>query len=101
MGKQHHERVTGKGKRHQSTHKLSGRANLRRAQIRRLASRAGVKRIGGDAIEECQEIFYKFCEELLAKTTTITQYRKRKKIKVKDVTHALKLMNKPIYGVDS
>ena len=97
-------RVGGKGlgkggaKRHRTILKdnLSG---VTKPAIRRLARRAGVKRIDGKIYEETRGSLKDFLSTIINDAVAYTQYARRKTVTTMDVLHALKRNGRVLYGL--
>ena len=66
--------------------------------IRRLARRAGVKRISGLIYNETRGVLKKFLENIIKDAVVYTDHAKRKTVSCMDVVHALKRQGKTLYG---
>eukprot|EP00536_Pseudo-nitzschia_multiseries_P009953 jgi/Psemu1/24612/gm1.24612_g len=66
--------------------------------IRRLARRAGVKRMSGLIYEETRKVLKAFLEDLVRDAVTYTEHARRKTVTAKDVVYALKRQGRTIYG---
>ena len=66
--------------------------------IRRLARRAGVKRISGFIYDETRRVLRAFLENIIRDTVTYTEHANRKTVTAMDVVYALKRQGKTIYG---
>ena len=71
---------------------------ITKPSIRRLARRAGVKRIAGLIYEETRGVLKQFLENLIRETVTYTEHARRKTVTALDVVHALKRQGKTLYG---
>lgn len=58
--------------------------------VRRLARRAGVKRISGLVIDETRSVLKAFLEDVIRKTIFYTEHARRMTVTTMDVIHALK-----------
>jgi histone H3/H4 len=67
--------------------------------IRRLARRAGVKRISGLIYEKTRGILQLFLANVVRNAVTYTEHARRKTVTAMDVVYALKLQGKSLYGV--
>lgn len=65
--------------------------------LRRIARRAGVKRIASSIYNEARGILKSFLEETIHDTITYTEHARRKTIILMDVIHALKRRFRTIY----
>ncbi len=74
------------------------RPHVTKPAIRRLARRAGVKRLNGLVYEETRENVKTFLERTLEKAYIYTQHRKASTVSVGDVLEAFRQQNRPIYG---
>ena len=66
--------------------------------IRRLARRAGVKRISGLLYEEVRGVLKGFVEGVVRDSIAYTEHAKRKTVTALDVVHALKKRGRMLYG---
>jgi len=66
--------------------------------LRRLARRAGVKRMGQDIYPEMRWLLKSFLEDTIEKAVAYTDHARRKTVTVDDVVHALKHKGKTLYG---
>lgn len=66
--------------------------------IRRLARRAGVKRISGRIYEETRGVLKTFLENVIRDAVAYTEHARRKTVTVMDVTYALKRQGRSLYG---
>jgi len=77
------------------------RDNIRgvtKGSIRRLARRAGVKRISGLIYEEVRERIKKFMTDLIVDSHSYADHAKRRTVTALDVVHALKKQGRMLYG---
>jgi histone H4 len=68
--------------------------------IRRLARRGGVKRISNLMYEETRSNLKVFLEGVIRRAVTMTDCAQRKTVSANDVVYALRLMGRPIYGMN-
>lgn len=66
--------------------------------IRRLARRAGVKRLGGPIYEEVRASLKVFMQDVLRDAVAYTEHAKRKTVTALDVVYALKRHGRTLYG---
>ena len=66
--------------------------------IRRLARRAGVKRISGLIYGEIRGVLKIFLQNIIRDTVVYTEHAKRKTVSCMDVVYALKRQGKTLYG---
>src|SRR6218665_154016 len=66
--------------------------------IRRLARRAGVKRISGLIYEETGGVLKVFLEKVIRDAVTYTEHAKRRTVTAMDVVYALKRQDRTLYG---
>ncbi|PIO72596.1 core histone H2A/H2B/H3/H4 [Teladorsagia circumcincta] len=71
-----------------------------RSSIRKLAVKAGVKRLRGDVYEESLQYLESFLDDIIYDTIQYCLYAKRKTIQVEDVKNALKRRGLRVYGFD-
>jgi histone H4 len=113
LGKAGLETKTGKlGKAGLETKKGSGKAGMKRHRkvlrdniqgitkpaIRRLARRAGVKRVSGLVYEETRNVLKVFLENIVKDAIAYTEHSRRKTVTAMDVVHALKRQGRTLYG---
>ena len=89
----------GKGgsKRHRKARKPAIEG-MSKNEIKRLARRAGVARIGGKVYEEVRNQAQNFLDELLFKTLLHVDHRGAKTVTAPDLVHGLKSMGGSVYG---
>jgi histone H4 len=75
-----------------------GVKGLTRGSIRRLARRAGAKRISGAIYEEVRTVVKSFVDGVVRDATAYTEHAKRRTVTAIDVTLALKKRGKMLYG---
>ncbi|VEU33990.1 unnamed protein product [Pseudo-nitzschia multistriata] len=68
--------------------------------IRRLARRAGVKRMSGLIYEETRKVLKIFLHNLIRDAVIYTEHARRKTLTAKDVVYALKRQGRTLYGFD-
>jgi len=73
-------------------------AGITKPAIRRIARRAGVKRISGLIYDYTREILKSFINKLVFATVNYTEHAKRKTVTALDVVYALKKRGLTIYG---
>ena len=66
--------------------------------IRRLARRAGVKRISGLIYDETRTVLKVFVEKVIRDAVIYTQHARRKTVTAMDVVYALKRQGRTLYG---
>ncbi len=66
--------------------------------IRRLARRAGVKRISGLIYGEIRGVLKIFLQNIIRDAVVYTEHAKRKTVSCMDVVYALKRQGKTLYG---
>jgi histone H4 len=66
--------------------------------IRRLARRAGIKRISGLLYDEVRGVLKSFVESVVRDAIAYTESAKRKSVQPSDVVNALRRRGKAIYG---
>ncbi|KAJ1400942.1 hypothetical protein B484DRAFT_437921, partial [Ochromonadaceae sp. CCMP2298] len=71
---------------------------ITKAAIRRLARRAGVKRMCGLIYEETRGVLKKFLEDVCEDAVVYTDYAHRKTVSALDIVHALKKRGITLYG---
>lgn len=93
--------IGGLGKGGAKRHRKVLRDNIQgiaKPAIRRLARRAGVKRISGLIYEETRGVLRHFLERLVGDAVIYTEHAKRKTVTAMDVVYALKRQGRPMYG---
>ncbi|PIO61349.1 core histone H2A/H2B/H3/H4 [Teladorsagia circumcincta] len=76
-------------------------ANVRgitKPAIRRLARRAGVKRISGLIYEETRDVLRAFLTSVIRDAVTYCEHARRSTVTTMDVVYALKRQGKTLYG---
>ena len=73
-------------------------SGITKPAIRRIARRAGVKRISGLIYEETRGVLKHFLENLISDIVCYTEHAKRKTVTVNDVVYALKRSGQVLYG---
>lgn len=68
--------------------------------IRRLARRAGVKRISGLVYDDIRQALKTFLTNIIHDAVTYTEHARRKTVTVQDVILALKRQGRTLYGFD-
>nr|ADD24314.1 Histone H4 [Lepeophtheirus salmonis] len=97
-------KISGKGgkiaaaKRHKKTASTDAAGNISKPSLRRLARRAGIKRLSTTCFVPMQKIAEYFLSSVLEKTTTYADHSKRKTIIVQDITYSLKDLNMSLMG---
>lgn len=66
--------------------------------MRRLAMRAGVKRIGDAVLVDAQLVLRAYLNNVIRDTLAFTQVRRRKTVTAPDVQAALQRGNRQLYG---
>jgi histone H4 len=66
--------------------------------IRRLARRAGIKRLTGLCYDETRGVLKVFLEKLIRDAVTYTEFARRRTVTSLDVIHALKRNGRTLYG---
>ena len=87
--------VRGKGKK-----MAEKRKEMSNAEIRRLARRGGVRRIGKEIYDETRFVLREFLKNTIRDAVIYTDHGKRKTVTVMDVVFALKRQGRPLYGFD-
>jgi histone H4 len=85
------------GKRHRKMPK-SNRQGITKPAIRRLARRAGVKRISGMIYEETRNVLVDFLKTVINEAIMYTEYSQKKTVTATHVAMALKRQGKTLYG---
>lgn len=87
----------GLGKRHRKVLRdtILGIAN---PTIRRMARRAGIKRISGLLYDKCRRMLKEFLSDIVSDAMTYMEHASRRTMSVMDVIYALKRKGKMLYG---
>ena len=103
-----HTRATGRGKGGKGLGKGGTKRNrivlrdnlqgITKSAIRRLARRAGVKRISGLIYEEVRGCLKAFLENVIRDAVTYTEHARRKTVTAMDVVYGLKSQGRTLYG---
>tara|TARA_B100000212_G_C27362753_1_gene528973 strand:- start:296 stop:685 length:390 start_codon:yes stop_codon:yes gene_type:complete len=91
----------GIGKFSAKRHRFAGKEpkmGITRPAIRRIARRAGIKRINGDFYEETRGVLKAWLENKLGAALCYTSHARRSTLYPMDVVYALKRHNETIYG---
>jgi len=86
--------LTSTAKRHRTIRE----AGITKPAIRRLARRAGVKRLASPCYEVARSQLMKFMQQTVADAILYTLHAKRATVTVQDIGHALKLRGQTVYG---
>ena len=90
----------GKGtKAKRSGGKAAKAGNISKGGIRRLARRAGVKRISAPVYDEVRGVLKEFVKGVMSDTVTIMELTKKRTVSAADVLYALKKDGKTLYAV--
>jgi histone H4 len=73
---------------------------IERPALRRLARRAGVKRIAGDVYGESRGVAKDFLDAILRDAISVSRCSNRKTVAVRDVLFALTHHQRKVYGFD-
>jgi histone H4 len=73
-------------------------AAVSQGSIRRLARRAGVKRISTPVYADIRSVLHTFVETTVKHATALTEYRKAKTVAAADIISALRKQGKSLYG---
>lgn len=91
----------GLGKGGAKAHRKIMRESIRgitKPAIRRIARRAGCKRIGGPVYEECRLVCKVFVSKIIRDAICYTEHARRKTVTCMDVIYALKRSGRTLYG---
>lgn len=91
----------GLGKGGAKRHRKVLRDNIKgitKPAIRRLARRAGVRRISGMIYDETRKVMRDFLEDIVQRASVYTEHAKRRTVTAMDVVYALKSKGKILYG---
>ena len=72
--------------------------SVSQGSIRRLARRAGVKRISNPVYSDVRTVLHAFVEGVVRDATTLTEHAKRKTCSGSDVVQALRKRGRTLYG---
>ncbi len=75
-----------------------GARGITKGSVRRLARRAGIKRISGLLYEEVRGVLKNFVEGVVSDATAYTEYSKKRTVTVGAVVAALKKRGRMLYG---
>ncbi|KAK9817219.1 hypothetical protein WJX72_011223 [[Myrmecia] bisecta] len=78
--------------------RLNDKASIHKPCIKRLARRAGVKRIGGECYKEVQSHLRSFLMAIVCDVSILASHARRFTVTVKDVLFALKRRGRTLYG---
>jgi histone H4 len=73
-------------------------AAVSQGSIRRLARRAGVKRISTPVYADIRSVLHTFVETTVKHATALTEYQKKKTVSASDIINALRKQGKALYG---
>jgi histone H4 len=73
-------------------------AAVSQGSIRRLARRAGVKRIATPVYADVRSVLHTFVETTVKHATALTEYSRRRTVGAQDIINALRKQGKAIYG---
>ena len=92
----------GKGKtgakRHSKKNQRSVLEGITKPAIRRVARRAGVKRISSNIYNYTREVLRSWLATVVRDSITYTEHGKRKTVTAADVVYALKRQGRNLYG---
>ena len=89
----------GKGKARKSGGGKAKPGSISKGGIRRLARRAGVKRISANVYDEVRGALKDFIGSVMADTVTVMELTKKKTVSAGDVLYALRKAGKTLYAV--
>ena len=89
----------GKGAKKRSGKSASKAGKISKPGIRRLARRAGVKRIAAPVYDEVRAVLGDFVKGVMQDTVLVIECAKRKTVSAADVLYALKKAGKTLYAV--
>ena len=89
----------GKGKRSGAKAGKPKAGKISKGGIRRLARRAGVKRIGAPVYDEVRSMLKEFVGSVMTDTVAVMELTKKKTVSASDVLYALKKAGKTLYAV--
>jgi len=76
----------------------SGVRSIAKPAIRRLARRAGVKRVSGLLYDEVRSVARSFVEQTTRDAISYTEHSRRKTVSALDVVYALRRRGRLLYG---
>ena len=68
--------------------------------IRKLARKAGVKRMSNDVYDDARSLLRQYIEQVLWDSLPYTYHARRKTVTAMDIVHGLKRGNTTLYGFD-
>ena len=71
---------------------------ITKGSVRRLARRAGCKRLSGLIYEETRSVIKSFVEKVVADSVAMTEYARKRTVTCAAVVQALKKRGRSIYG---
>jgi histone H4 len=71
---------------------------ITKGSVRRLARRAGIKRISGLLYEETRQVIKSFVEKVVADSVSYTEYARKRTVTCGAVVQALKKRGRMLYG---
>lgn len=77
---------------------IGGMEGITKPAIRRLARRAGIKRISGLVYGEMRGVLKVFLQDIIRDAVQLTDYSKRKTMTAMDVVYSLKRHGRLLYG---
>jgi histone H4 len=73
-------------------------AAVSQGSIRRLARRAGVKRISAPVYNDVRAVLHTFVEDVVRSACALTEHAKRKTVSASDIVQALRRRGRVLYG---
>ena len=73
-------------------------SNVSSGSIKRLARRAGCKRIAAQSIVDTRDVLRRFVDSVVRDATAYTEHSKRKTVSVQDIVASLRKRGRAIYG---
>ena len=89
----------GKGAKKRSGKTGGKKGGISKGGIRRLARRAGVKRISAPVYDEVRSVLGEFITSVMTDTVTVLELTKKKTVSAAEVLYALKKAGKTLYAV--
>ena len=71
---------------------------ITKGSVRRLARRAGIKRVSGLLYEEVRGVLKSFVEKVVSDAVAVTEYSRKRTVTVGAVVAALKKRGRMLYG---
>ena len=76
-------------------------SGITKPAIRRLARRGGVKRINAGVYDAVREVLKEDLRKVIRNAVTYSEHARRKTVTAMDVIHAMKSLNRTLYGFEN